>query len=290
MHCTICKSEQVSLLYSSKDLANTQEPFDVYSCASCENAFTANAPEAAVIGRYYNHDDYISHTETNKGFINNLYLKARNYNLSNKIKLIRSYTSGNQLLDYGCGAGAFASYSADRDFSTLGLDTSPDALTAAQEKGVKAFHVEHLPKLDSDTFEVITLWHVLEHVHELHSTLENLYRVAKSGAYIFIAVPNVTSHDAKFYGADWAALDLPRHLYHFTPSGLPALVEQFGFTAVAQHPMPLDSYYVSLLSEKYKGSLPKPFQMARAGLVATLSNIKKQSKNQSSIIYVFNKR
>ncbi len=290
MQCPLCKSEHIQPLLQSKDFANSKEAFEVYQCQNCHNAFTSNAPTAADIGPYYQHDDYISHTETNKGFINNLYLKARNYNLEKKTKLIQRYSSDNQLLDYGCGAGAFASFAQEKGYKTTGLDVAPEAIAAAKKKGVDAFHMEHLTQLPDNAFGVITLWHVLEHVHDIHETLQHLHRVCKQGGHIFIAVPNITAYDAKFYGRHWAALDLPRHLYHFTPKGLPPFVSNFGFEIQGQHPMPLDAYYVSLLSEKYKASLPKPLQMMRAGMVATVSNLKKQSQNQSSIIYVFTKR
>ncbi|MCB9186630.1 MAG: methyltransferase domain-containing protein [Flavobacteriales bacterium] len=131
----------------------------------------------------------------------------------------------------------------------------------------------------------------MEHVHRLDETLIEFHRILKPNGNLIIAVPNHTSYDAKIYREDWAAYDVPRHLYHFNPLTIEPLLNDAGFELTRMKPMWFDSVYVSLLSEKNRGNSGLVAWL-RAGLIGTLSNLSAvfDTKKCSSVIYVFKKR
>jgi SAM-dependent methyltransferase len=243
------------------------------------------------IGRYYQSVNYVSHSDTKKGLVNSLYHIVRNFTLKTKRNLIRKVTGLEQgaLLDIGAGTGAFANKMKRAGWDVTGLEPEEKAREHAltnyeltlQEPG-------ELGRLPANQFDAISLWHVLEHVHQLHDYLERFLEILKPSGRLLIAVPNYTSYDAEIYKEYWAAYDVPRHLYHFSPKSMTILLEQKGFVVEQIRPMWFDSFYVSLLSEKYR----KGFFFLRPLWIALLSNIKamKNFGKCSSVIYVIRKK
>lgn len=253
--CPVCQSTRIHAVLTVKDYTVSQTAFEVWECDECTLRFTQDVPAPGDIGQYYQSADYISHTNTRKGLVNRLYHLVRQRALRQKKELVKIATgrSTGRLLDVGAGIGAFASYMRDHQWQVTGLE--PDAGTrkrAAAEFGIQLESSDRLFELEPGQFDAITLWHVLEHVHALAAYMEQLKKLLKPGGKLFIAVPNYTSGDAAFYGAYWAAYDVPRHLYHFSPAAMRRLLARHNLELLAVRPMWFDSFYVSLLSEKYK--------------------------------------
>src|SRR5258708_27937802 len=216
---------------------------------------------------------------------------VRKQTLSDKRHLIFSGTGVKQgkVVDSGAGTGAFAAHMQQNGWEVTGLE--PDE--AARQRAVDLYRVQLLPienlySLPADSYDAITLWHVLEHVHDLHAYLQQLAKLIKRGGRIFIAVPNYTSYDATVYQGAWAAYDVPRHLYHFSPASIRNLLEQYGLQLQATQPMWYDSVYISMLSEKYKNGKGHALKAVCTGLVSNFKAFVDKSKC-SSLIYVIGK-
>ena len=283
--CPICSSSEIYEVLKAKDYTVSQEIFSIWECKHCSLRFTQSIPDAKDIGRYYQSGDYISHSDTKKGLVNNLYHIVRNYTLQQKKKLITQYTGLNsgRLLDVGCGTGSFLSVMKTAGWQVNGLEPDEEARALALQKNITVDPVDHLFSFPPASFNAITLWHVLEHVHELHRYMDQLKKLLTTNGVIFIAVPNYTSADARHYKESWAAYDVPRHLYHFSPASMSTLLSLHGLKEVKTLPMWFDSFYVSMLSEKYRGG-----NIVSAMVEGTKSNLKTASSHNecSSLIYV----
>jgi SAM-dependent methyltransferase len=289
--CPICGNTSISSAFQVKDFSVSQETFTLKTCNSCHFLFTANAPDKHAISRYYQSDTYISHTDGKKGLFEKIYQIVRKRTVAGKRKMIQHFTGkqNGALLDYGCGTGAFLQEMKLSDWKINGVEPDPGARTKAEEStGISILVPGGLTSLETNSCDAITMWHVLEHVHDLEWTLEQLKRVLKEDGKLFIAVPNNNAFDAKKYGAYWAAYDVPRHLYHFTPTTMDSLMKKHGLHVVAKKPMWFDSFYVSMLSEKYKHG---KIGYLSAFIIGMLSNIKAfmQVDRCSSIIYIIAK-
>ena len=283
--CPSCGHSESKLHTKVKDHFLTKESFELVQCDVCSLVYTKNRPLIEKIGEYYKSEDYVSHSSTKKGIVNRGYNLVRNYTLGRKVKLISSLTSGTHLLDIGAGTGHFLKRAKDEGFTVLGLEPDPDARNVANElNGVELLPLEDLKSLGASRFDAISMWHVLEHVYELNQELESILANLKDGGVFIVAVPNYTSYDAKHYKEFWAAYDVPRHLYHFEPKTIISLVEGKGLKFEKMLPMKFDSYYVSMLSEKYKGG-----SILNAFRIGLLSNMKATNGTYSSQIYVFRK-
>lgn len=286
--CPVCGSSQIAPVLKAKDYTVSGEIFEIWQCEDCKLRFTQDIPEQHSIGKYYQSTDYISHSETKKGLVNSLYHLVRKRTLHSKRRLIEKLTGqkSGQLLDIGCGTGSFIYEMKQHGWNVCGLEPDAGARKKAETVyGLSTEPIEVFFNLPEKNFDVITLWHVLEHVHELHDYLQQLRRLLKSGGILIIAVPNYTSKDATHYKAHWAAYDVPRHLYHFSPESMERLTRQHNFKLTAIQPMWFDSFYVSMLSEKYKngkGNLPAAFL---TGGFSNLNALQKR-KQCSSLIYI----
>jgi SAM-dependent methyltransferase len=286
--CPICDSAGIHRAITAQDHTVSGEIFDILQCAQCSLRFTQDIPSAGEIGRYYKSHTYISHTETSKGIVNWLYLRIRKFTLSIKRDLIEDITGlkkGN-LLDVGAGTGAFLHHMKEHGWITDGVEPDNDAISlAAKRYDLSLKPSSALFTLPEKYFDAITLWHVLEHVHDLNAYITQLKKLCKPGGKIFIAVPNYTSLDAEHYSSYWAAYDVPRHLYHFSPASMQHLMNSHGCVIEKMQPMWFDSFYVSLLSEKYKSGKTKLFSGFLTGLRSN-SKAWSNSRKASSIIYV----
>ena len=284
-NCPVCGSQKFDPFISGKDYFLTGEVFNIVKCHDCGFRFTNPRPKAENLGKYYESTYYISHSDSRKGLFASVYQMVRKYTLSRKLALISKFQQKGEILDIGCATGQFLNYMAEHGWNTTGIE--PDEKTrvhAISEYGLKVYPEEQLNVLQKSSFDVITMWHVLEHVAELNTRTEQLKNLLKPQGTLIIAVPNCNAYDAKKYGEFWAGYDLPRHLYHFTKEDVKLLLENHGFTIVNIMPMRFDAFYVSLLSEKYKSGKMRWLPALWNGF---WSNMKSgQKKDHSSLIYV----
>lgn len=273
-----------------RDYTVTQEVFALNECLTCGFILTSPRPKPEELARYYDSPEYISHARKSTSVFDALYKAVRTFTTRWKYRLVNHYSLHKpvSLLDYGCGTGSFLLYCQKNGLRISGVEPSPAARQEAK-KVTGAPVYTGLSEIDS-YFDAITLWHVLEHVPDLHSTLDELTgRLANEGT-LFIAVPNPKSNDAAFYQQHWAGYDVPRHLWHFGKPPMERLLKQHGLQLLHTLPMRLDAYYVSLLSEKYargKHTLPG---MVSAFLQARQSNRQARKTGEySSLIYIVRK-
>ncbi|GAC1440149.1 MAG: class I SAM-dependent methyltransferase [Sediminibacterium sp.] len=249
-------------------------------------------PDMATIGPYYQSAAYVSHSDTDNGLINHLYHLVRNHTLQTKRKLVNRVTGKQKgtLLDVGAGTGAFATVMKEAGWDITGLEPDDTARRNALLKNDLILHsAEDIYTLPAAQYDVITLWHVLEHVHDLHGYFERFAQLLKPDGKLVLAVPNYTSYDAAIYLGYWAAYDVPRHLYHFSPEGMEQLGRLKGFTLQNSYPMWYDSFYVAMLSERYKNGRGHVFRAFWNGLMSNLMAWHNK-KRCSSLIYIFSKR
>ena len=286
--CPLCGSTEIEQKLIVTDFTVSKERFPITICHSCTAMFTQDIPDASSIGPYYKSEEYISHTNTSKGLINRLYQSVRKRTIRQKRKLIENVTGLKQgaLLDLGSGTGVFASAMQKYGWKVTGLEPDPDARKVASEiNGIDLEDTGRFYELPDHSFDAITLWHVLEHVHDLQGYMGKLKSLLKEKGRLCIAVPNYSSKDAVAYGEYWAAWDVPRHLYHFSPESMKKLVEKHGMRIESYRPMWYDSFYVSMLSSKYKSGKTKLFESFFNGLRSNwkaLGNV----QHCSSVIYI----
>lgn len=287
-NCLVCDNESFTTFLTCPDHFLTHESFTICRCDNCGFLFTNPRPAAGELPAYYQSAEYISHSNSRQGIQNFIYQQVRKYTLGRKYKLIQNYSQGSRILDIGCATGEFLNYFKKRNWETFGIE--PDA--KARKMGISnyALHIEdeeYLDKLPDASFDVITMWHVLEHVPLLNERIAQLQRLLSPRGILFIAVPNPASPDAVFYGSYWAAYDVPRHLYHFTRKTIPFLFSKHAFRLVQEIPMKFDSYYVSMLSEKYMTGKNRFFTSIVRGFKSNRSA--DRSGEYSSLIYAFRK-
>lgn len=251
-HCPVCNSTDFQLVLTARDNTVSGKEFPIVSCKDCNFLFTQDVPDQSEIGEYYQSDNYISHSDTRKNLFFKAYSWVRNFTLKQKRDLIESLSIQTRtLLDVGSGTGYFPSYMQSNGWKVTALEPSETAREVCQKQhGIIPKDPTEIYTLADSSFQVITLWHVLEHVHDLNGYFSRFYSLLNPGGYLIIAVPNPESKDAKIFGRDWAAWDVPRHLYHFTPKTMRTLSDKHQFEWVKTAPMWFDSLYVSMLSKE----------------------------------------
>ncbi len=285
--CPICKGTHFQHFLDCADFTASHELFSLKQCTSCQFVFTEPKPDKDTISKYYLSENYISHTGANKSFFDKIYLRVRDLTLKWKRRIIGRNSTGKTLLDIGCGTGEFIKEMNAHGWDITGVEPSALARTAAEKNaGIKI--KESYSELENNTYDVISLWHVLEHLHDLHEALKKFQSLLKKSGTIFIAVPNFQSFDAQHYNSYWAGYDVPRHLWHFGKENMKMLLENNGFKLVKILPMQLDSFYVSLLSESYKNpNRWKLINLINAVTTGLKSNLMaRNSLNHSSLIYI----
>lgn len=290
--CPLCGGTHLKCAMTCTDFYASGEQFELFSCEDCGFTFTQNVPVEAEMGRYYETPDYISHSDTKKGAMNALYHQVRKYMLGRKARLVvkESHRKSGRLLDIGTGTGYFASTMEQRGWKVEAIEKNAQARMFAKEHfGLEVKADEALQEFESGCFDVITLWHVMEHLEHLDATWERLRELLSDRGVLIVAVPNCSSYDAGKYGEYWAAYDVPRHLWHFTPVTIQQFASKHGFIMANRHPMPFDAFYVSMLSEKHRGSSFSFVKGIWGGTIAWLSTLTKKERS-SSMIYVFRKK
>ena len=288
--CPVCNSAGIRLAFEGKDFSVSGEGFDVWECSDCSLRFTQGIPSQEKIGAYYKSENYISHSNTSSGIVNKLYHWVRLITLKIKTGAVKKETGckTGKLLDIGAGTGAFAGHLLSEGWNVTGLEPDDTARQVASKvHRIELLGIECLNELPAKEFDAITMWHVLEHVHELQHCVATIGKLLKKNGVALIAVPNYTSWDSGYYGKEWAAYDLPRHLYHFSPASMSKLMQKHGMVIRKTLPMWFDSFYVSMLSEKYKGR-PGLTGVLMGGLSGILSNCFAllNSSKCSSLVYV----
>ena len=266
-----------------KDYTVSGEQFQLIYDPNYDMLITSPKPSENDLGKYYESEDYISHTDANRNLFEYLYQLVKKYSIRKKIKLISKLknTKGN-LLDIGAGTGDFLAEAQNDGWIISGSEPNEQARVLSNQKSVSLD--AGTSKFETNHFDVITMWHVLEHVSDLGNQIKELKRLLKPNGYLIIAVPNYRSYDAKFYNQFWAAYDVPRHLWHFSKKSIQKLFSEQEFRLEKILPMKFDSFYVSLLSEKYKNG---KMNVVRAFWTGLCSNWKgRRSKEYSSHIYI----
>jgi 2-polyprenyl-3-methyl-5-hydroxy-6-metoxy-1,4-benzoquinol methylase len=287
--CPVCDKGEFKLFLECLDNTVSRETFSIVQCIYCNFKFTNPRPSMDLLGNYYKSEQYISHSNTKKGFVNSTYQVVRKYTLLKKLQLISKFFKTGNLLDIGCGTGEFLNVFKEAKWSTVGIE--PDEQTrknASQKYSLNIYPEAYLQELKNESFEIITMWHVLEHVPLLNERIEDLKKLIKPNGIIIIAVPNSNSLDAEIYKEHWAAYDVPRHLYHFTPQTLELIFKKHGLKLFNTLPMLFDSFYVSMLSEKIKTGKTNLICSMWNGFRSNINAIK-TGKKYSSQIYLFRK-
>jgi len=284
--CPICGSKKLEKAFFTKDYFLSQEEFGVCNCKKCGFHFTNPRPKTENLGAYYKSEEYISHSNSSKGLFGFLYQKVRKHTLKTKYQLVNDFRQGHKILDIGCATGQLLKEFKCRGWESVGVEPDPEARAFAKENyKLNVVDEEAISSLEEQSFDVISMWHVLEHVSDLDKRMQDLKRLVKANGVLFIALPNFESWDAQHYGKYWAGLDVPRHLYHFKKSDVELLFNKYDFELQKILPMKFDAYYVSLLSEKYKKN---PLFYVSAFFKGFYSNMlaNKKIPNHSSLIYV----
>lgn len=286
--CPVCKHDQFENLMILKDHSISGESFALVRCRKCDFVFTNPRPEDAALGKFYESEDYISHQNKSTNLINFVYKLVRSYTLRGKEKLINSFGEKGKLLDIGCGTGHFLAYCQDKGWEIAGVEADSKARQLASEQTATDLYssVHELP--DKPKYEMITLWHVLEHIPDLNEAIDKIKGILKKKGRLIIAVPNHQSWDAQQYKEYWAAWDVPRHLWHFDQKSMKQLMKNHQLKVEKVIGMPFDSYYVSMLSERYKtgsNQYLKAFNNGRKSNQWAKAN----NNNFSSLIYVIKK-
>jgi 2-polyprenyl-3-methyl-5-hydroxy-6-metoxy-1,4-benzoquinol methylase len=289
--CPLCSSEKIFSKFSCTDYFISKEVFGVFKCDDCSFEFTQDYPEESDIGKFYESEDYISHSDTSKGFSNKIYRLVRNIMLRKKRGIIKSVTGldkGN-ILDIGSGTGHFAGTMKEAGWLVKGIEISKKARDfSINHFGLEVIAPEETDTLQGNSFDCITLWHVLEHFHNPFKYFSDITRLLKPGGICLIALPNSGSFDALHYGKYWAAYDVPRHLWHFNPVTFRIFTEKAGFMVEKVRILPADVFYISILSERYRGSRISFISGIIRAFLFSFQAIFRKHKS-SSIIYIIRK-
>lgn len=239
------------------------------------------------LSKYYESKNYISHHQDSGSLKEKLYKFLQKFNLNYKYNILSKNSFRNaKVMDYGCGAGEFLKF-IEEDFETFGFEPNQNARTAAQQKTTKTKFISNLDELENESLDVITLWHVFEHIENQDEMLNQFYDKLKKNGVLIIAVPNHTSYDGQKYKEFWAAYDVPRHIFHFSKSGMEKFFNNENWKLEKIKPLLLDSYYISMLSEKYKKS---SIFWLKGFFFGSISNFKASKTGEfSSLVYIIRK-
>ena len=290
--CPLCGGVELERTLTCIDHYASGEVFHLCRCRDCGFQMTQDFPSENEIGRYYETPDYISHSDTRKGMVNSLYHYVRTYMLKRKARLVmhEAHCNEGRLLDVGTGTGYFADMMCRQGWQVEAVEKNAGARDfAKQHFGLDVKPETALGDYEAGSFGVITLWHVMEHLEYLNETWETLNRLLNERGVLIVAVPNCLSYDARHYGAYWAAYDVPRHLWHFTPDTMQRFGAKHGFILAERYPMPFDAFYISMLTEKYMHRSCPFLRGLINGTLAWFSALVKKERS-SSMIYVFRKK
>ncbi|MDC9724284.1 MAG: class I SAM-dependent methyltransferase [Urechidicola sp.] len=279
-------NNNLKTILTCKDFTVSNEEFDLVLDQNLEMLITSPQPLPDKLEKYYESEEYISHTDSKKSLFDRIYQLVKTYTISKKIKLVTSFLdidSQKSILDIGCGTGDFLVASKKKGFNVCGIEPKEKPNSISKSK-LEIDIYQDISEINSQKFDIISMWHVLEHVPNLEEYISNLKQLLNPNGTLFVAVPNHKSFDANYYGKFWAAYDVPRHLWHFSQKSIELLFKKEQMKVVKTKPMLFDSFYVSLLSEKYMSGKSNPLKAFFIGLKSNLSAMR--SSEYSSLIYV----
>jgi 2-polyprenyl-3-methyl-5-hydroxy-6-metoxy-1,4-benzoquinol methylase len=289
--CPICESTENYTYLESRNFRINEQPFDVKQCKVCTLRYTSPLPGPDEIGEYYATENYISHTGTKKGLINTLFHTVRFITLRQKQRLIKSIAKGKKHLDIGAGNGVFLEFMQKKGWEVSGIELDDESRKAIESKLQLTIAKTVQENNEQEEYDVITMWHVLEHVYDLKTDILAIKNKLKADGKLVVAVPNCASYDEERYQAFWSAYDLPIHLYHFRPKNIAELFAQFDMEVVAMKPMKFDAFWISLESEKYKNGNKNSLGVYLRGFYyGLISNLKAKNGAYSSQIYILQKK
>jgi 2-polyprenyl-3-methyl-5-hydroxy-6-metoxy-1,4-benzoquinol methylase len=290
-NCPLCSGGNISPFLDVRDHFLSKELFSLFKCQDCRFIFTQDYPEEPEIEKYYESDDYISHSDSNQSLTGKIYRSIRRLMLIKKKNLVKKacHLTTGSILDIGSGTGHFLNTMKTAGWSISGIEPNKKA----REYSSSVFKIApsipgQIHSLPSESFDCITLWHALEHFYEPYKYFEEIYRLIKPNGLVIVALPNSRSFDSEYYKNNWAAFDVPRHLWHFNTDSFNSFIKKAGFRCEAMSSLPFDVFYISVLSEKYKrssASFLQGFIKGKLFFLFSLFRIKKSS----SIIYFLKK-
>ncbi len=292
--CPLCNAKNSLKEYlSGQDYFLTNEKFIIAECSECLVLSTNPQPGSKEIGKYYQDDSYLSHSQSNKGFISKTYKFIRNIMINKKIALIRKHKKNKaiSILDYGCGNGDFLYACKKNGMTALGFEPNNKARNIALKKDISVTANKNFVNIIPEkSIDVVCFWHSIEHIHDINEEVNNILEILKNDGLMVVAVPDYKSFDAGFYKKHWAAYDLPRHLYHFTEQSITNYFNNKGCKLIEKKPLAFDSFYISYLSESYKKK-GKIIAFVFGIIIGGISYLKAKFGNRpfSSQIYVFKK-
>lgn len=290
--CPACEATAITDLFHARDHLVSGKEFLIRQCNVCGMGWTADPPPEAEAGAYYVSEEYISHSDRKQSLSDNLYHFARSFMLRRKRRVVKAAAlrSSGVLLDIGSGTGYFAGFMKDRGWQVTGIEINADARNySAARFGIRVVSPGEIRDIASGSADCITLWHVLEHLYNPAGWLGEVSRILKDGGRCVIALPNFASADAGWFGKRWAALDVPRHLWHFTPGAFERFAARQGFTIERIETLPLDLFYIASLSYRNIGKSMPLLRGAVTGVFIALRSLFNRGK-ASSLVYVISKR
>ncbi|MDP3313899.1 bifunctional 2-polyprenyl-6-hydroxyphenol methylase/3-demethylubiquinol 3-O-methyltransferase UbiG [Lutibacter sp.] len=280
--------ETISKFLTCVDYTVSNKKFDLIYNEKYDMLETFPQPKGRELASYYESETYISHTDAKRSITDKIYQIVKKHTLQKKLHLLNSFkTEGKNLLDVGCGTGEFLVVCKNKGWNVVGVEPNKNARELALSKLNTENNTEiinDLFEVENQKFDVITLWHVLEHVPMLDEYIQKLKSLLKPNGRIVVAVPNFKSFDAYYYKQFWAAYDVPRHLWHFSKKAIDIIFKKEQLIVAEVKPMYFDSFYVSMLSEKYMYGKASLFKAFWVGLISNLKAV--TTKEYSSIIYV----
>ena len=289
--CPVCGSIKFNKVLTANDYLVSGVSFDIMECEKCTLRFTSLIPDENEISNYYKSDDYVSHTGKGNSIINRIYRIVQFFTLQSKKKEVIKFSKKNygSILDIGCGTGKFLKTMKQSRWEIDGVEINETARKIA-EKNTGSVILNQADFFRSkQKYDVITLWHSLEHLHKLKRYLQKISISLNANGVMMIAVPNYLSFDADYYNQDWAAYDVPRHLYHFSFDSIIKMMNNFKYRLIQSKQLPFDSFYIALLSEL---SVRKKHNIIKALWIGWKSYWQGRidAKRGSSILYVFKKK
>lgn len=289
--CPLCSSVNLNARLICTDYFVSGEKFPVVSCGECGFTFTQDHPGENEAGKYYASEEYISHSDTSRGLTNKLYRLARSFMLKRKVQLVKRMTGKDKgtILDIGSGTGHFANAMKLEGWLSEGIEINEKARSfSRKEFQLDVYDTSEIQRLNPEKYDCITLWHVLEHFHDPDRYMQEIHRLLKPDGLCIIALPNSGSLDSEYFREHWAAWDVPRHIWHFTPLTFRRFAERTGFMLKETRALPLDVFYISILSEKYLGSKFSFIKGIIIGKIFFTRALFRKEKS-SSLIYILRK-
>ena len=275
INCPVCDSNDSSLYIKLKDRFKTNnETFSLVQC-KCAFVYLSPRPNENTISKFYKNNDYSPHAETSL-----FYKIAQKISFRWKLKIISKYSINYNkpfILDYGSGKGEFADYLIKKSFD---IDKYDPIFT---DKSTKMYSDSNQI---NKQYNIITLWHSLEHVHRLNQTLDKIYQLLSDKGVLLIAVPNINASEKQYFRDKWVAYDAPRHLYHFSSETMLKFLNKHGLEMIELKPIYQDTFYNTYLSLSSKYFLIKLIKTCYISIISFLKILFSNKQKSSSLLYI----